>query len=139
MYETTYCVREPNSTWWIYIKLFVEIKPLKNNSSYNKINNKIGVRFADNPPNLSEKFVEEDMKYILNGLNIIKETLSKYINNEGILIEIKSIQFNISDFQEEGLTLAIIKLMSEIYGFEMPYIPVHFDKQLNKYIFEFFR
>jgi hypothetical protein len=80
------------------------------------------------------------MKYIINGLNIIKEMLSRCINSEdGILIEIKSIQFNISDFQEEGLTLAIIKLMSEVYGFEMPYIPVHFDKQLNKYIFEFFR
>jgi hypothetical protein len=138
MYETTYCVRELNSTWWIYIKLFVEIKPLKNCSLYNEINNKIGVRFADNPLNSNEKFIEEDMKYLINGLNIIKEILSKSINKDGILIEIKSIQFNISDFQEEGLTLAIIKLMSEVYRFEMPHIPVHFDKQLNKYIFEFF-
>ena len=68
---------------------------------------------------------------------MIQEQLSNIIKNNKILIEIKDIKFGFCDFQEEGLTMAIIKLMSEIYGFEMPKIPVHFDKQLNKYIFEF--
>lgn len=136
MYSTTYTMR--NGNWDIYIKLFIQIKKFDITKQCIKISNNIGIKFADFPLKSTEKFVENDMKYLVDGLNIIKNTLSKYINEKGILIEINSIElWDIQYFQEEGLTMAIIKLMSEIYGFEMPKISVHFDKQLNKYIFKF--
>lgn len=136
MHSTTYTMR--NGSWDIYIKLFVQIKEFNITEQCVRISNNIGIKFADSPLNSTEKFVESDMKYLVDGLNIIKNILSKYINEKGILIEINSIElWDIQYFQEEGLTMTIIKLMSEIYGFEMPKIPVHFDKQLNKYIFEF--
>ncbi len=136
MYSTTYTMR--NGSWDVYIKLFIQIKEFDMDEQCIKISNNIGIKFADFPLKPTEKFVENDMKYLVNGLNIIKNTLSKYIDEKGILIEINSIElWDVQYFQEEGLTMAIIKLMSEIYGFEVPKIPVHFDRQLNKYIFEF--
>lgn len=104
-------------------------------NNYYKINNNIGIKYDFEDFSYGKNYLE--LPYLIDGINMIQEQLSNIIKNNKILIEIKDIKFGFCDFQEEGLTMAIIKLMSEIYGFEMPKIPVHFDKQLNKYIFEF--
>lgn len=126
-----------NSSWWINIKLSINIKTLKNADNYYKISDNIGLKFI-NKNNFSYNIKQDtELNYIIKGIFIIKDKLDNYINNNGIVIEIENIAYNFCDYQEEGLSVAIIKLMSEIYGFEMPNIPVHFNKQLNKYIFEF--
>lgn len=90
MYSTTYTMC--NGSWDIYIKLFVQIKEFNITEQCVRISHNIGIKFADSPLNSTEKFVESDMKYLVDGLNIIKNILSKYINEKGILIEINSIE-----------------------------------------------
>lgn len=135
MYNTIYSLH--NGDWNLYINLFAKIKSIPLNNNYYKISENIGIKFADKPLNPTGKFVETDMKYLIKGLQFIKDTLSEYINKHGILIEVHSISlWDVQYFQEEGLSAAVIKLMSEIYKFEMPFIPIYFDKKSNKYIFE---
>lgn len=136
MYSSLYFIK--NGGYSIWIKLFATIKPLNLKKDYNIITEKIGIKFADKPLNPIEKFCNDDMTYLIKGLEIIKDILSQYIDDVGILIEINSIEiFDVQYFQEECLTIAIIKLMSEIYNFEIPNISYHFDENSYKYIYEF--
>lgn len=55
---------------------------------------------------------------------------SKY---EETLIVIQSIGYNYyCDFQEEGLTAAIIEWAAKAFGFECPEIPVEYDREHQK-------
>lgn len=63
-----------------------------------------------------------------------------YRNEKATLNAIKvadGIWFNPCDFQEEGLTAAIIGWASKAFGFEQPIINVSFQKEKNRYHFEF--
>ena len=135
MYSTRYFISDKNSCWCINIYLSIEIKPLPSINNYYKINNNIGIKYDFEDFSYDKNYFE--LPYLIDGINVVQNQLSNAIKNNNILIEIKDIKFGLCDFQEEGLTMAIIKLMSEIYGFEVPKISVHFDRQLNKYIFEF--
>ena len=53
------------------------------------------------------------------------------------LIVIHSVQFEPTDFQEEGLTIAIMEWVAMRLNFQMPIINVDFDKVKNRYIFDF--
>jgi hypothetical protein len=134
MYSTKYFIKAKNACWCINIYLAIEIKKLPPINNYYKINNNIGIKYDFEDFSYDKNYLE--LPYLIDGINMIQEQLSNIIKNNKILIEIKDIKFGFCDFQEEGLTMAIIKLMSEVYGFKMPNIPVHFDKQLNKYIFD---
>lgn len=135
MYSTRYFISDKNSCWCINIYLYIEIKSLPSINNYYKINSNIGIKYDFEDFSYDKNYFE--LPYLIDGINAVQNQLSNAIKNNNILIEIKDIKFGLCDFQEEGLTMAIIKLMSEIYGFEVPKIPVHFDRQLNKYIFEF--
>lgn len=135
MYSTRYFISDKNSCWCINIYLSIEIKSLPSVNNYYKINSNIGIKYDFEDFSYDKHYFE--LPYLIDGINAVQNQLSNAIKNNNILIEIKDIKFGLCDFQEQGLTMAIIKLMSEIYGFEVPKIPVHFDRQLNKYIFEF--
>ncbi len=135
MYSTRYFISDKNSCWCINIYLSIEIKSLPSVNNYYKINNNIGIKYDFEDFSYDKNYFE--LPYLMDGINAVQNQLSNAIKNNNILIEIKDIKFGLCDFQEEGLTMAIIKLMSEIYGFEMPKISIHFDRRLNKYIFEF--
>ena len=135
MYSTRYFISDKNSCWCINIYLSIEIKSLPSVNNYYKINNNIGIKYDFEDSSYDKNYFE--LPYLMDGINAVQNQLSNAIKNNNILIEIKDIKFGLCDFQEEGLTMAIIKLMSEIYGFEMPKISIHFDRRLNKYIFEF--
>ena len=51
------------------------------------------------------------------------------------LIIINSVQFNPTDFQEEGFMVAIMGWVSKAFGFQPPTINVDFDKEKNRYVF----
>ena len=53
------------------------------------------------------------------------------------LIIIDGLQFSLCDFQEEGLTAAIIEWASKAFGFSKPRINVDFQKENNRYVFDF--
>ena len=55
---------------------------------------------------------------------------------KGTLIELKSVLFDPCDYQEEGLEPAIVEWASDQLAFDAPEYSVEFDKEHNRYIFE---
>ncbi|MFL5743066.1 MAG: hypothetical protein ACJ751_00260 [Niastella sp.] len=69
--------------------------------------------------------------------NLIKKQLlfNKKISNVTVCYEVKEIDFNYIDFQEEGLYCAIQEWISKYYGIALTPIDVKYDRVKNKYIF----
>lgn len=53
-------------------------------------------------------------------------------------IIINSLHFGICNFQEEGLTAAVVEWAAKVFDFEPPKIDVTFNKPLNRYEFKYF-
>lgn len=128
------------SSWWIYIEIIAEYKDYrneKNTTNAIKVADGIWLKFADVPLLENEIFCQDDLPYLKKGLEIVKNQIINNSIYENTLIIINSIQFNPCDFQEEGLTAAIIGWASEAFEFEQPIINVSFQKEKNRYHFEF--
>lgn len=82
-------------------------------------------------------FCDEDLPYLIKGLKIVQKQIVNSSIYKMTLIVINSLQFSLCDFQEEGLTAAIIEWASVAFDFAAPIINVDFQKEKNKYIFDF--
>lgn len=85
-------------------------------------------------PNLLGQEEKELIKNVIIFLNKNKMLRSQY---EKTIIIINGIQYNYCDYQKDGLIVAIIEWMAEAFGFSSPKIPVMYDANQNKYIFDF--
>jgi len=134
MIEHIYSIRK--SSWWINIKIIAQIENYQNTNIKDEINvikvaEGIWLKYADKPLMENEIFCDEYLSYFLVGLKIVQTEIknnSLYADN---LIVINSVQFNPSDFQEEGLTAAIVEWASKAFHFQAPIINVKFDKIRN--------
>jgi hypothetical protein len=54
-----------------------------------------------------------------------------------VVITVKKIDYTLTDFQDEGLTCAIIKWSEREFGLTIPDIPVNFNRARNRYEFDF--
>ena len=138
MTEYTYLVCK--LSWWIHIKIIAEaVKYSEDEHSKNtfKVCDKLQVKFADKPINSNEKFCDDDMPYLIDGLRMVSEKIVKGSEFSDTLIVVHSVQFNPCDFQEEGLTAAIAEWTAVYFGFEKPIFDVSFDKKNNRYIYTF--
>ena len=127
------------SSWGVYVKIIAEYIDYENNDGNKaiKIGDGLWVKFAEKSIFEGEKFWEGDLSYIVEGLKVVENKIverSKYCKT---LIVLHSIQIAPCDFQEEGLTVAIIEWAARAFNFQAPKISVYFDKGSNRYIFEF--
>lgn len=82
--------------------------------------------------------VECDKQFLWDGLKKVSESiLMRSPYKSDTLIVIHAIFISLCDFQEEGLTAAIIEWAAKVFGFEAPLITVNFNKMLNRYEFIF--
>lgn len=95
------------------------------------------IRFTDKPLANGEKLDDSDLPYLLKGLQIVKSQICNNSIYKNTLIVINDLQYSICDFQKEGLTAAIIEWASKAFGFETPTINVRYEKEINRYIFDF--
>lgn len=138
MIENTYFVCK--SSWCINIKIIAECTNFDESnvgSSAIKVVDGIWLKFADKPIVENEIFCNDDLMYLAKGLEIVQKAIINNSIYKHTLIVINSLQFSLCDFQEEGLTAAIIEWASKAFNFSMPIINVEFQKQNNKYIFKF--
>ncbi len=138
MIEHTYFVCQ--SSWCISITIFAEYTDFYNtNEKFNaiKVIDRIWLKFADKPMIENEIFCDDDLSYLAKGLRIVQKEIINKSEYKNTLVIIKSLQFSICDFQEEGLTAAMIEWASMTFGFQPPTINVDFDKKMNRYIFDF--
>ena len=80
-----------------------------------------------------------DRAALIRGLRMIADR----VKTEGtrsdcdVLITVKEIEYTLTDFQDEGLTCAIIKWSEREFGLAIPDIPVTFNRARNRYDFDF--
>jgi hypothetical protein len=138
-YEHTYRVFK--SSWGINIKIIAEITSTKNyaeNNNYDKICDGLMAGYASKPLAKGEKFLEEDKIFLWEGLKRVGDLIVKSSPYKSdTLIIIHSLVFSLCDFQEEGLTAAIIEWSANAFGFQAPIINVSFNKEYNKYEFRY--
>lgn len=138
MMEHTYFVCR--SSWCISITICAEYTDFYNTHKEGnaiKAADRIWLKFADKPIIENELFCDEDLVYLAKGLSIVQKEIINKSKYKNTLIIISSLQFNICDFQEEGLTAAMMEWAAIAFGFQPPAIDVAFDKESNRYIFGF--
>lgn len=138
MIEHTYYICK--SSWWIHIKVLAEIVSLDNTDldiQANEVTEGIWLKFSEEPINKNEKFCDDDLPYLIKGLSIVQKQIIKNSKYKNTLIIIESLQFSPCDFQEEGLTALMIEWASKAFEFETPSINVTFQRENNRYVFDF--
>lgn len=138
MIEHTYFVCK--SSWCVNIKVIAEytdFDKMDMNSKTIKVADGIWMKFADKPIADNEIFCDDDLPYLVKGLEIVQKEIIKNSIYSNTLIIIYSLQFSLCDFQEEGLIAAIIEWSSKAFSFSPPMINVDFNKEKNRYIFDF--
>jgi hypothetical protein len=97
-----------------------------------EINNKLCV--VDRSENKSRK--EKD--FLLLGVRLVADqVVNSAIGDDRVAVVVRDISHNIVDFQEEGVTCAIMGLLADELGFPVTETNVTYDPVLNKYNFEF--
>lgn len=138
MIEHTYFVCK--SSWCISITIFAEYTSLDHvnqKPDETKIADGIWLKFADKPMVENERFCEDDLYWLAKGLRIVQREILVHSIYPNTLIIIHSLRLNVCDFQEEGLTAAMVEWASIAFGFPAPAIRVDFDKKTNRYLFDF--
>lgn len=82
--------------------------------------------------------LREDKEAIRYGISIIKDDiLSNSTFYNGTVIQICSLQYNLCYYQKEAVSVAMMNWCSEVFGFKCKEIDSSFNKENNKYIFDF--
>ncbi|HEX9059664.1 MAG TPA: hypothetical protein VF941_05765 [Clostridia bacterium] len=125
------------SSWGIVIDVSGELTSIStydNKSSCKMINSGLWCIITD------ERLSETEKKYLYDGLEMVGKAIasnSSYKNET--LIIINSVTYSFCDYQEEGLTAAIIQWAANAFNFEAPKINVAFNKEHNKYEFNYLK
>lgn len=99
---------------------------------------RLGLSFSKNPLVDNEIFCREDREAIFSAIDMVKQHIlsnSQFLN--GTVIQICSLQYNECYYQKEAMVVAMMNWCSKVFGFECREIVSSFDKEKNKYIFEF--
>ena len=128
-----YKFRFIKSSWGIAIDITGTHITLKNtpNSKYRKISSKIWLDLQSQNINLNER------KWIYKGLELVADNIISKINiSDYVLITISKTDFNICDYQPDGLYCAVVCWASEEFDFLCPKINIEFDKKQNQYLID---
>ncbi len=80
----------------------------------------------------------DEPSYLVQGLRLVAAKLQALAAPDvPIVIHVLAIEFNECDYLPEGLTCAIAGWAAQEYGFEPPAMQVTFDRQANRYHFDF--
>lgn len=136
--ESQYYVQK--SSWWIYIKIVAEAVDYHNKQNiYDVVNvgDGLWIAYTDVPLIKGELFTEDDLVYLIKGLNMVTNQVRANSEYKETLIVIQSLQYSPCDFQEEGLIAVMMQWCAQYFGFDCPEFKVEFDKNNNRYVFEF--
>lgn len=76
-----------------------------------------------------------DIEHLMSGLNTMASAVEAKEPNGYVVIEVDEVKYTPTDYQPEGLAVAMIGWISEEFELDPPMIDVRFDKKANRYIF----
>jgi len=95
------------------------------------IGNKIIVRIQ---PNVLLTFAEKE--FLRKAITRVERVAEQTIDNSYLLVDITKLEFNLCDYQEEGLYVVFIKWVTEFLAIEKIDVPATYDKNSNRYVFQ---
>lgn len=79
----------------------------------------------------------DDYHYILEGLIKVSQDIVHFTKYKNTLIIINRLEYNLCDFQEEGIIAGMMEWAARAFGFECPKIDAIYQKDINRYIYKF--
>jgi len=80
----------------------------------------------------------EELHYLLLGVKIVSDAIERQVREiSRILIKVEKIDYNPTDYQPEGIVVAVAFWASKAFHFPKPEITGRYDKDRRKYIFTF--
>jgi hypothetical protein len=81
---------------------------------------------------------EEEVGFLQQGLHLVTKELERSCSGRTpILVRLTGLQYNPTDYQPEGLAVAIAEWAAQACGFSKPEVPVVFDRTRRRYVFAF--
>jgi hypothetical protein len=131
---STYTYRVLKSSWGILISLEAEVR-MDEKGGAHAVPLGDGIILLDATP--GDGLAEPAMEMLARGLRPLTAEIRSKLLNGPATIAIQGIRYNDCDFQEEGLTVAMIGWATSEFGLSQKEIPVAFDRDENRYIFDF--
>ncbi len=79
----------------------------------------------------------DDYPYLIEGLIKVSKDIMHYTKYKNTLIIINRLEFSLCDFQKDGMIAGMMEWAARAFGFECPKIDVTYQKDINRYIYEF--
>lgn len=129
----TYVYKLLKGAWGIRISLTAEVVPLTGpvQGAVN-VAPQIWLSYGLDDAELPEGHLER----LAEGLRMLASEIAESISPQPIVIVVRDLQYVESDFQVEGLTAAMSGWATEEFGLPHREIPATFDREGNRYRFE---
>lgn len=118
------------STWGISINLIAEDLPYMPFYNDYKVINGVFLRIG-----LPFKIHEVEKDFIVAAILRLSDQIHERIYGQEIVIQITDIEFDHTDYQPEGLYMAMLGWLSKRYDIPLPVIDITYNSDLRKYEF----
>ena len=127
------------SSWGIYIVINANIlSKSDSNGDSEEVYPGLWISISHLEPEKGVRFIESDKKYLWEGFRRVgKNIIENSPYGETTLIILNYMVMTLSDYQDEGLTPAIIEWSASAFGFDKLEVDVEFNKENNKYEFHY--
>ncbi len=128
----TFVYQVIRSSWGIVVRVGADFVPLSSNpGNYADVTSQLGVADLVGLPPV-------ELTAFLRGAAIIAPRIEQLpARPDPMILQLREVSHNLTDFQTEGLTCAAIGLIARKYDLPEPEIGVRFDRTRNRYEFDF--
>ncbi|MCE4067128.1 hypothetical protein LXM63_18655 [Chryseobacterium gleum] len=115
------------SSWGIAIsyEIIEIINHNQNDENENEVSPSVFVRLKENSLDNSS------LEYLTKGI----KSITQFIKIFPVCFSIEKLEYNVSDYQPEGMYYMFRKWFFENHNMELPPINVYYNKETNKYVF----
>ena len=118
----------------VFITILGEVKSIEECSEYDQITRCIAIEWKPGMVMKGERFCDEDKKSIIEAIKRI-EFSDSTLQKERKVICIYSLQYSVCDFQQEGLTVAMMFWCQKYLNANIGIIEARFDNTAKRYSF----
>jgi hypothetical protein len=132
---STYVYRCFKATWGVFVRLTAEWSAFSPGSE-------AATPITENLYLLVQvsrwRLTDEEWGFVELGLRLIADSIRDHKpTTQPILVRVRDLEVNWCDYQPEGLACAIVGWAAQEFGFPEPAISVTFDREKNRYVFDF--
>ena len=132
--SSVYTNKALKSSWGLLLSLEAEVR-MGDKGGVRTVPLGDGILLLDATP--GDGLAESAIEMLARGLRPLTADIRSKLLNGLVTIAIQSVRYNDCDFQEEGLTAAMIGWATSEFGLSQKEIPVAFDSDENRYTFDF--